>query len=551
VSWDVAENVDVERGGMRKLSLNISSFDEIRLNNFIYVDKTRYIFELLNTSKFAFLSRPRRFGKSLTVSTLAALFEGKKELFKGLYIYDKWDFKKYPILWFDFSGVENDSSEILKQSILQKLQTFADQYDVPLPDAGPKTQLGALIYFIAQKHNQPVVILIDEYDKPILDHMGQDEEQFQIALKNRAILRKLFGVLKEGPLQTALKFVFVTGISTFSKVSIFSEWNQLTDISLKKKFATFLGYTQEELETCFQDHIQKMGDDLGKTYEQTIELLKQWYNGYRFSLYNPERVYNPISILNALDDGNIQNYWFATGTPTYLVNFLQNNTDIILDLDNLEVVPEFISIYDLQHLPLEAAFYQSGYLTIKDVREEPVSKAILGYPNREVYLSFTRVLLSTLYQTRNSGINEASYLVEALLDNNFEQARSHIDNLLALIPNRLWRKVDDKTNREKIITEERFYQTIIYLALYASGYMAEVEVITIGGFADLVLKYQGRVFIFEIKVKGTAKAAIEQIKDKGYVRKYTDAKEIYLVGLVMDTEKRRVKEIKAEQFLQK
>jgi hypothetical protein len=306
-----------KKATLRRLPLNESSFIDIRANNQVYVDKTRYIHDFLNTSKYAFLSRPRRFGKSLTVSTLAALFQGQKELFKGLYIYDKWEFKKYPILWFDFSGISNDTQEILKQSLLQKLQKFASQYDLTLPPGEPKDQPGALIDALAQKQQQPVVILIDEYDKPILDHLGMDDEHFKIALQNRDVLRKFFGVLKDGTLQTALKFVFVTGISTFSKVSIFSEWNQLTDISLKKNFATFLGYTQEELEFYFKDYLQNLANNLNKTYEQALELLKTWYNGYRFSLYNPERVYNPISILNTLDEGNIQNYWFATGTPSF------------------------------------------------------------------------------------------------------------------------------------------------------------------------------------------------------------------------------------------
>ena len=532
---------------MRKLPLNESSFIEIRLNNLIYIDKTKYILELLDTSKYVFLSRPRRFGKTLTVSTLAALFEGKKELFKGLYIYDKWDFKKYPILWFDFTAVANNTPELLKQGLHRRVEEFAREHDITLLEGEPQYKLSDLIKAMAKKYKLPVVLLVDEYDRPILDHLGRGDEHLEIALKNREILREFFGILKEGPLQTSLKFVFVTGISTFSKVSIFSTWNQLTDISLKKNFATFLGYTQEELEHYFSDHIQKMADNLGKTYEQALNLLRDWYNGYRFSMYNPERVYNPISILNALHSGHVQNYWFSTGTPLYLINLLESNTDIILDLDNLEVVPEFISIYDIKHLPLEAAFYQSGYLTIKDVKEEPVNKVILGYPNREVYLSFTRVLLSTLYQATNQGINEASYMVEALMHNNLEKTIFHINNLLALIPNRLWKTIKkEETDEEKIITEERFYQTIIYLALYSSGYMAEVEVINQGGFADLVLKYRGKVYIFEIKIRGTAASAISQIKKKGYHQKYTDAKEIYLVGVVMDTKKRRVKEMEIE-----
>ncbi len=532
---------------MRRLPLNESSFIEIRTHDMIYVDKTRYILDLLYTSKYVFLSRPRRFGKSLTVSTLASLFQGQKTLFKGLYIYDKWDFKKYPLLWFNFSGISNDTPEILKASILQKLQRLASQYDITLPPGEPKDQLGALIDALAHKSNQPVVILIDEYDKPILDHLGMGDEHFEIALQNRDILRKFFGVLKEGPLQTALKFVFVTGISTFSKVSIFSEWNQLTDISLDAPFAALAGYTEDELSTCFSEHIQALATHKQTTPQAILELLQQWYNGYRFSLDTDIRVYNPISILSALQKKSIRNYWFTTGTPSYLINLLKHSTNLILDLNNLEVAPEFISIYDMEHLPVETVFYQSGYLSIKEVKEEPVNEIILGYPNREVYLSFTRVLLSNLYQTRNQGINEAKYLVEALLHNNFNQAQNHINNILSLIPNRLWRKIaDDETNEDKIITEERFYQTILYLALYASGYKAEVEVISSGGFADLVLKYEGQVFIFEIKVKSSAKTAIRRIKDKGYDRKHPTAKKIYLVGIIMDTLRRKIKEMEVE-----
>ena len=534
---------------MRKLPLNVSSFARIRLNNLIYVDKTRYILDMIDNTTFAFLSRPRRFGKSLTVSTLAALFEGKKELFKGLYIYDKWDFKKYPILWFDFSGIANDTPEIFKQSLLQELQNFASQYDLTLPSNEPKTQLGALIDSIAQKHNQPVVILIDEYDRPILDHLGMDDEHFKIALQNRDILRNFFGVLKKGSLQTALKFVFVTGISTFSKVSIFSTWNQLTDISLKKNFATFLGYTQEELETFFQEHIQKMADNLDQTYEQTLELLKQWYNGYRFSLHNPERVYNPISILNALDEESILNYWFTTGTPSFLVNLMKQKNYSPLRLEYLEVFPEFIYIYDMENLPLEVILYQAGYLTIKDTEGTPVEKLFLGYPNKEVKLSFNRVLLTQLYHTGSDGVTHSSYLVQALHKEDWQEAKNQMDNIFALIPCRLFKTIaENQTTEEKIITEERFYQTIIYTSLCASGYRAEVEVITCGGFADLVLQYEGKIFIFEIKTKGSASQAIRQIREKGYDRKYTNTEPIYLIGLVMDTQKRRVREMKVAKL---
>jgi hypothetical protein len=535
---------------MHGLPLNESSFEKIRTGDLIYVDKTSYILKLINTSVYAFLSRPRRFGKSLTVSTLAALFKGQKELFRDLYIYDKWDFKKFPVLWFDFNGIAHDTPDNLKKSLEQKLYKYARQYELTLSSDEPlKGKFSSLIENISLQQNVPVVVLIDEYDKPILDHLGLGEKRFQIALENREILRSFFGIFKEGNLQQHIRFVFVTGVSTFSKVSIFSEWNNLTDLSTRPQFATFLGYTDDELTICFDGYIYQMAETNAISTSEARDLLKKWYNGYRFSPLNPNKVYNPISILNTFTDGYIGNYWFTTGTPSFLVNLMKQKNYSPLRLEYLEVFPEFIYIYDMENLPLEVILYQAGYLTIKDTEGTPVEKLFLGYPNKEVKLSFNRVLLTQLYHTGSDGVTHSSYLVQALHKEDWQEAKNQMDNIFALIPCRLFKTIaENQTTEEKIITEERFYQTIIYTSLCASGYRAEVEVITCGGFADLVLQYEGKIFIFEIKTKGSASQAIRQIREKGYDRKYTNTEPIYLIGLVMDTQKRRVREMKVAKL---
>ena len=309
---------------MKRLPLNYSSFRRLIRDGCIYVDKTKYILKMLNEGIYYFLSRPRRFGKSLLVTTLKELFEGEKEFFKGLYIYDKWNFEKYPVIVIDFNTISKENSDILKESLMLKLEEHANNYDVEIRYNVLKNSFSELINNLYAKYQKEVAVLIDEYDKAILDHIGPGEDRKKIAYANRDVLKEFFGVLKGDDVVDKLKFVFVTGVSRFTKVSIFSEWNNLNDLTFNKKFAEFLGYTQEELEQYFGEYIQVFCVENNIKYEEAIEQLKHWYNGYRFSLKQDVRVYNPISVMSAFNEEEFKNFWFSTGTPTFLVNLLNN-----------------------------------------------------------------------------------------------------------------------------------------------------------------------------------------------------------------------------------
>jgi hypothetical protein len=279
---------------------------------------------MLNEGIYYFLSRPRRFGKSLLVTTLKELFEGEKEFFNGLYIYNKWNFEKYPVILIDFNTIAKDNPDNLKKSLIANLNRHAQKYAVNIKELTLKDYFTDLIFAIYAKYNKEIAVLIDEYDKAILDHIGLGEDRKKIAYANRDVLKEFFGVLKGDDVVDKLKFVFVTGVSRFTKVSIFSEWNNLNDLTFNKKFAEFLGYTQEELEQYFGEYIQVFCVENNIKYEEAIEQLKHWYNGYRFSLKQDVRVYNPISVMSAFNEEEFKNFWFSTGTPTFLVNLLNN-----------------------------------------------------------------------------------------------------------------------------------------------------------------------------------------------------------------------------------
>ncbi len=380
-------------GELKRLPLDTSSFKRIREAGWLYVDKTKWIYKLLNSGMCFFLSRPRRFGKSLTVNTLKELFRGNKELFKGLYIYDKWDFKPHPVLLFDFNSVSCENPEALRKGLTFYLKEHAKDYEVELPHGDTLKELfDALIKTLYRKYKTPVVVLVDEYDKPIIDHLGLGEERIKVAYANREVLKDFFGVLKGAGVIDELAFVFVTGVSHFTKVSIFSEWNNLRSITFHEEFADFPGYTEEEILKFFKAHLEALREKLGlKSVEEVMERIRFWYNGYRFSPGRDTKTYNPVSVMNALADGSFKNYWFETGTPTFLVNLLKERFWEVPDLENLEVELEVFQAYELENLPIESVLYQTGYLTIKDV-DEVSESMVLGYPNQEVKKSFCKVL---------------------------------------------------------------------------------------------------------------------------------------------------------------
>ncbi|MFP4033703.1 MAG: AAA family ATPase, partial [Desulfococcaceae bacterium] len=364
------------------LPVGKSSFERIRKDGDVYVDKTRYIFEMVDQGQPYLLSRPRRFGKSLTVSTLKCLFEGKRELFDGLWIAEntEWEWKEHPVVLLDFNQLVHDSPENLKISLGEHLSEHAETLGIKLKKSLLKDQFKELILALHKKTGMPVAVLIDEYDKPLIDFLGKGEEALNTAKANRDILKHFLGVLKGGDVEPVLRLIFITGVSKFSRVSIFSELNNLTDLTMHRRYAEMLGYTQEELETDFAGHIEAFANQRGENREAVIERLRVQYNGYRFSPKDV-RVYNPFSVLKALDEMEFKNYWFETGTPTFLVNLLRENRWHPPKIEDMKATDTMFSTYDLDHLKPEALLFQTGYVTIKDIRGQLFT---FDYPNREV-----------------------------------------------------------------------------------------------------------------------------------------------------------------------
>jgi len=361
---------------MKLLPIGIQTFEKIRNSNYYYVDKTMFVKKLENGGYY-FLSRPRRFGKSLFLDTLKEAFSGNKELFKGLYLYDNWDWeKRYPIIKFDLSQAYPDTEENLQKSINSFLRKIAKEHGITLEEEILGLKFQELIQKLYEKYNQKVVVLIDEYDKPILDVI----EDIEKAKRNRDILKKFFEILK--PSDPYLKLVFLTGVSRFSNESIFSGLNQLNNITIDPNFATVCGYTQSELESVFENSLK----DFDKNK------VKEWYNGYAWL---GDSVYNPFDILLLFDKKMFKPYWFETATPTFLINMLVKNQYYIPKLERLEVGEETLSNLDLDNIRIENLLFQLGYITIKEFLEED-GVYILSYPNLEVRKSLNNAFLSYL-----------------------------------------------------------------------------------------------------------------------------------------------------------
>ncbi len=347
---------------MKKLPLSIQTFSEMIEEQYLYVDKTQYILELMTSGKFFFLSRPRRFGKSLLVSTLKEVFAGNQELFKGLFIYDKIDWKPYPVIHLDLSRVSSDDEHVLKQSLLSSLNTVARDFDITLAEKFLKDRFFELIHTLYNTIRQKVVVLVDEYDKPIIDFVDDIER----AGKNKNVLKNFYGVLKG--CDQYLQFVLLTGVSKFSRVSVFSDLNNLNDITLSSQYATLLGYTQKELEHYFADYIEQLCREKHLSTEQLLSKIREWYNGYSWN--GQERVYNPVSILNLFEKKTFRNYWFATGTPAFLIALIKQTQYDVTEFEYQHVPDLVFDSYDITNMNVFSLLFQTGYLTITDIQEK-------------------------------------------------------------------------------------------------------------------------------------------------------------------------------------
>jgi hypothetical protein len=521
-----------------KLPLDTSSFRRLREEGYIYIDKTRWLYRMIEEGTAYFFARPRRFGKSLTVSTLHELFKGNRELFNGLWIYDKWEFEKYPVVVFDFNRVDGSSPQSLRNDLKQIVldyYKFCDFDDVKLEGSLPLA-FAKLLIKLSEKYNQKTIILIDEYDKPIIDHLGLGKERLKTAEENRDILRNFFGVLKDQEVVNVVKFTFVTGVSRFAKVSIFSEWNNLIDITMNREYADFLGYTEEEIERYFDDYLEIFCREKGFDRKQCMEMIRYWYDGYRFSLESDKKVYSPISLMYCLKEGEFKNYWFKTATPTLLVNLLRQKNYYIPKLEDIKITENLLDAFDIKNIRIEPLLFQSGYLTIKAMEDDII---FLAYPNQEVKKSFSEILMQYLFETTPDTFYLAGKLGKALEQEDFEGIRTHIDSIFASIPYPLYGE-KDKPN-------EAYFHTIIYLSLSLIGYDATSELLTARGRLDMAIKFKDRVYIIEFKCNQSADKGIEQIKEKGYIDNWRGrGKKIILCGINFDTEKRGIRGISFE-----
>jgi len=495
---------------MKLLPIGIQTFEKIRNSNYYYVDKTMFV-KKLEDGGYYFMSRPRRFGKSLFLDTLKEAFSGNKELFKGLYLYENWNWeKKYPVITINFTSGVMSSSQLLKKNIHHILETNAKRYELNLEEKEViNIKFEELITKIYQKHNMPVVVLVDEYDKPILDAI----ENIEVARENREILKDFYSVLKG--MDPYLKLVFLTGVSRFSKVTIFSGLNQLQDITLNEEFSTVCGYTQSELESVFEDRLK----DFDK------EKIKVWYNGYSWL---GESVYNPFDILLLFSEKRFRAFWFETGTPTFLIKMFMKNRYYLPELENLEVGDEILSNLDVDNIRVENLLFQAGYLTIKDFKTKGNKNLYtLSFPNLEVKMSFNDFFLG--YVVENISLKDKTEvgLIDTFETKQVEKLKDILRRFFASIPHDWYRKND-------IDSYEGFYASIVYALFNGAELNVIAEDNTNKGQIDLSVFNQDSVYIIEFKVvedKEEGKA-LEQIKEKRYYEKYKGKyNEIYLIGI--------------------
>lgn len=498
---------------------------------------------MISDGKYYFLSRPRRFGKSLMVSTLKSLFEGREELFEGLWIKEndekasapnfKWEWKHHPVIALDFNEISHETPDILKESIEEHLIEIANRYDIELKRSFIKGKFKELVIALNRKTRMPVVFLIDEYDKPLIDHLGKGDDALGIAKKNRDILKDFFGVIKGLEISPLTRFVFITGVSKFSQVSIFSELNNLTDLTMLSLYADMFGYTMDEVERYLMPHIKRMADQNDDPVSDVMEALLKHYNGYRFSKRNV-KVFNPFSLMTALKYMDIANYWFETGTPSFLINLISRKKWNFPEIEKMSATKSVFSVYDLENLHPEALLFQTGYITIKDIRGMLYT---FDYPNQEVKTAFLENLFYTYTENFREG-SKFALLCEYLELDELENFIETMKAIYASIPNILESRRD-----------EAYFHTIFYLMVSASGVRAHSEILTCKGRIDMVVEFKDKIYIMEFKCNQSSDAAIRQIRSKNYADSYLQkSKTVHLMGINFDTEKRNILDWKHERF---
>ncbi|WP_373551544.1 AAA family ATPase [Haliscomenobacter sp.] len=503
----------------QRLPIGLQDFRSIIEEDYKYIDKTRYIHKMVTSGKYFFLSRPRRFGKSITIATLQELFLGSKELFKGLWIEDKWDWaKKHPVLRISFTSIGYESLG-LEAALEQELHTQAEKKEIQLKKAGIGPLFKELLEALAKQGK--VVVLIDEYDAPIINFLGRDLEK---AIQNRNLLREFYTILKD--MDANIELVFLTGVSKFSKVGIFSGLNNLRDLTMDAQYATMLGYTQEELESNFVEEIELAAEKLKLSRIELLEQMRVWYNGYRFE-EDAVRVYNPVSTNLFFEQQKFLNFWFATGTPSFLVNILK--AEGVFDLHFPATSLSGFESFELDQIKPVALLFQTGYLTIQSKDEDGLVS--LDYPNKEVRDSMLEVLIEGFV-----GVDaelSAALIIKirnAFRANDLERVIQILQEVFKKLPYFLHEHYPEK-----------FFHAAIHLLFSYLGIRIHSEVCTSDGRIDSLVETDTHIYILEYKLDKSAQVALEQIKQKRYYQAYWNVgKPVVGVGVNFSSESKNI-----------
>ena len=527
-------NIGIKHISGMKYPIGVQSFERIIKEGFVYIDKTDLIYQLTRGSIF-FLSRPRRFGKSLLVSTLENYYLGRKELFEGLKIAElEHDWITYPVFHIDFNSDNFMNANTLQTTIERYVSDWEKQYHVSSdPNLGLGRRFSYVLKAAHEQTGQRCVVLVDEYDKPLLDVMGMPEtirqNNVEITLEenNRNILKGFYSTFKLA--DNDLQFVLLTGVTKFSQISVFGGFNQPNDISMTPKFDTLCGITDEELETYFHEPMQELADSNGYSYPEIREVLRRQFDGYHFSR-RLKGVYNPFSLLNTFAKMDIRDYWFRTGTPTYLIRLLQDYHENLNDLTGKYYdESEFVDYRADREMPLPM-IYQSGYLTIKDYDRE-MQTYLLDFPNTEVKKGFVTMTANSYLGTREDAGSWVRSAVIALKRGELEKFRTLLTSFLASIPYTARRK-ENETERERYFT-----YTLYLIFRIASCYITYIEKEQSYGRLDCCVETAHQVYIFEFKLDGSAEAALQQIEEKGYAKEFAaSGKTIYKIGVNISSE---------------
>ena len=507
----------------RRYPIGIQTFETVRKEGYCYVDKTALVHQLVQNGKYYFLSRPRRFGKSLLISTLEAYFQGKKELFDGLALeHLEREWTEYPVLHLDLNARNYVDTESLPAILNQHLEAWEAFYGNEKKDRAPEERFAYLIEKISRSTGKGVVVLVDEYDKPLLQALGNEP----LLTAYRQQLKAFYGVLKSK--DAYLRFALLTGVTKFSKVSVFSDLNNLQDISMSPRFATLCGITEQELYDVFEEDIRLLGEHNGMSEEETRKALKDSYDGYHFTANCPD-LYNPFSLLNAFSSKELGSYWFETGTPTFLIQLLKQGHYNLYNLYHEQVSKDMLGDIDNvggNPLPM---LYQSGYLTLKGYDRE-FGTYTLGFPNREVAEGFNRHLLLG-YAKVPSG-NPTFQIQNFVLEVRRGDTDAFLQRLQSFFADTPYELARDL---------ELHYQNVLFIVFKLLGFYVQMEYHTSRGRIDLVLKTADYIYVMEFKLEGTAEEALQQIEDKHYALPFaTDQRRVYKVGVNFSKDRRNI-----------